>query len=132
MTGPVPLPDVDTAGFWDAARSGWLAVARCTECRFWQHPPTERCRRCGGPFEFEPVSGDARVFSFIVVRHATVPGHEIPYVVGLVELHEQPGLRMSAVIDAPPERVTVGMPVRAQMRRVGESDEWAPEFVPID
>jgi uncharacterized OB-fold protein len=130
VTGPVPLRDADSAGFWDAARAGALALARCSDCRTWQHPPLERCRRCGGSIGFEPVSGDATVFSFIVVRHPAVPGHEVPYAVGLVELPEQPGLRMTAVIDADPDAVTIGMPVRARMVRVGASDEYAPEFVP--
>ncbi len=131
MNGPVPLPDADTAGFWSSTRDGVLAVARCTACRAWQHPPTERCRRCGGAVAFEPVSGDATVFSFIVVRHPAVPGREIPYVIGMVELPEQAGLRMTAVIDAEPERVTIGMPVRARLVRVGDSGEWAPEFVAV-
>jgi uncharacterized OB-fold protein len=79
---------------------------------------------------FEPVRGDATVYSFIVVRHPAVPGRELPYVVGLVELPEQRGLRMTAIVDADPHTVTIGMPVHARMVRVGDSDEWAPEFVP--
>lgn len=131
MTAPIPVPDPDSAGYWDAARAGTLAIARCTECRVWQHPPLERCRRCGGAIDFEPVSGDGTVFSFIVVRHPAVPGHDIPYVVAFVELAEQPGLRMTAVVDADPDTVTIGMPVRARMVGLGADGMRAPEFVPL-
>ena len=130
MSAPIPVPDADSAGFWAAARDGTLAIARCTECRTWLHPPLERCRRCGGAITFEPVSGDGTLFSFIVVRHPAVPGHEIPYVVALVELAEQPGLRMTAVLDADPDAVKIGMPVRARLVKVGTDGLQAPEFAP--
>jgi uncharacterized OB-fold protein len=131
VTAPIPVPDRDSAGFWDAARAGTLAIARCTGCRTWQHPPLERCRRCGGAMAFEPVSGEGTVFSFIVVRHPAVPGHEIPYVVAFVELAEQPGLRMTAVVDADPDTVAIGMPVRVRMVGIGADGMQAPEFVPV-
>ena len=130
MTAPIPVPDTDSAGFWDAARAGTLAIARCTACRTWQHPPLERCRRCGHEIAFEPVSGDGTVFSFIVVRHPAVPGHEIPYVVAFVELVEQAGLRMTGVVDADPDTVAIGMPVRVRMVGIGTDGMQAPEFVP--
>jgi uncharacterized OB-fold protein len=92
------------------------------------HPPLERCRRCGGPTAFEPVSGRGRVFSFIVVRHQAVPGHQVPYVVALVELEEQPGLRVTSVLQAEPDAVTVGAPVEVRLAPVGESGFRTPEF----
>jgi uncharacterized OB-fold protein len=131
VTAPIPVPDTDSAGFWESARAGTLAIARCAECHTWHHPPLERCRRCGGAMAFEPVSGDGRVFSFIVVRHLAVPGHEIPYVVAFVELPEQPGLRMTAIVDAEPDTVAIGMPVRVRMVGVGADGMQAPEFVPV-
>jgi uncharacterized OB-fold protein len=65
------------------------------------------------------------------VRHPAVPGHEIPYVVAFVELAEQPGLRMTAVVDADPDTVAIGMPVRVRMVGIGADGMQAPEFVPV-
>jgi len=125
---PVPVPDPDTVGFWDALRDGRFVMDRCTECRAWQHPPQEACRRCGGPTTFEAVNGTGTIFSFIVVRQQTVPGHEAPYVIGLVELDEQPGLRLTARVDADPADVTIGARVQARLVEIGDSGFRAPEF----
>lgn len=127
---PLPVPDADSEGFWQSARDGRLAICRCSQCRKWQHPPLEHCRYCGAPTAFEPVSGRGTVFSFIVVRQQTVPGHEAPYVVALVELAEQPDIRLTAVVQAPPAEVRIGMPVTAVMVPIGDGTYSAPEFVP--
>jgi hypothetical protein len=52
-----------------------------------------------------------------------------PYVVGLVELAEQPGLRINAVIDADPADVRIGQPVQLRIVGLGESVYRIPEFV---
>jgi uncharacterized OB-fold protein len=126
---PVPVPDVVTAGFWEAAAGGTFVMARCSECRRWDHPPQERCRHCDGEMGFEPVVGTGTVFSFIVVRRQFVPGHPPPEVVALVELDDQPGLRLTAVIDAEPETVAIGAAVWARLAPVGATGVWAPRFV---
>jgi uncharacterized OB-fold protein len=125
---PVPIPDPDTEAFWQATAEGQFALCRCGSCRTWMHPPLERCRRCGGPTAFEPVSGRGQVFSFIVVRHQAVPGHPVPYVVALVELEEQTGLRVTGVLQADPDTVTMGAPVEVSLAPVGESGFRTPEF----
>jgi uncharacterized protein len=126
---PIPVPDPETAGFWQAIADGELAIARCADCRRWQHPPTEACRHCGGVMRFEPVSGRGTVFSFIVVRQPTVPGHEAPYVVAIVELAEQADVRLSGILRVAPDEVRVGLAVTAVIEPVGTSEFSAPEFV---
>jgi uncharacterized OB-fold protein len=125
---PVPVPDPDSAACWETLGQGIFAVCRCADCREWMHPPLERCRTCGGVTAVEPVSGRGRVFSFVVVRHQTVPGHVPPYVVAVIELDEQPGLRLSSLVDAPPDAVAIGAPVRARIDRIGETGFFAPTF----
>jgi uncharacterized OB-fold protein len=81
-------------------------------------PPLERCRHCGGPVAFEPVAGTGTVHSFIVVRYPAVPGYAdaLPYVVALVDLDEQAGLRLSArIVDVDPAEVAIGQRVRAEI-----------------
>jgi len=72
-------------------QNGKLMLCRCDDTGNWIHPPLERSRFTGGPVHFEEVSGDGTIFSYIVVRQPLVPGRVPPYVVGLVELVEQPG-----------------------------------------
>jgi hypothetical protein len=133
LAAPVPLPDPETEGFWVATRAGSLAISRCQSCRLWQHPPTETCRHCGEALAFEEVSGRGAVYTFIVIRQATVPGHQAPYVVALVELEEQAGLRLSATVHAEPDAVQIGMRVQAVLQPVSDDGEViAPSFVPVD
>lgn len=78
----------------------------------------ERCRACTGEIAFAPIAGTGRLRSFIVVRHGAVPGYlnAIPYVVGLVELDDQPGLRLiGRVLDVRPAELDCGALVRADV-----------------
>jgi uncharacterized OB-fold protein len=127
----VPVPDPDSAGFWESARSGVLTIARCSDCRRWQHPPAEACRHCGGALAFEPVTGLGEVFSFIVVRQATVPGHEAPYVVALVQLAEDAGVRLVGVLRVAQDVAAVGLAVRVELVRHEGEDLPAIEFVAV-
>src|SRR5690242_4903833 len=97
---PQPRPDVDTQPFWDAAAERELRLCRCLECRRWLHPPLERCNVCGSATAFEEVAGTGRLWSFIVERRGSVAGYvdSVPYVVGLVELDDQPGLRFPSLL----------------------------------
>jgi uncharacterized OB-fold protein len=125
---PQPLPDPDTLEFWESLRGGTLGVCRCLSCGLWMHPPLERCRSCAGPVGVQPVAGDGTVISFIVVRQPTVPGRPPPYVVATVELAEQHGLHLVAILDADPDQVTVGAAVRARVVPLPGGDFNVPEF----
>jgi uncharacterized OB-fold protein len=125
---PQPLPDPDTQAFWDSLQAGTFGICRCQQCGLWMHPPLERCRACAGPVVVAPVSGAGTVFSFIVVRQGTVPGRLPPYVVATVELAEQPGLHLIAVVDADPARMRVGASVHARVVPLPGGEFCVPEF----
>jgi uncharacterized protein len=130
---PQPAPDFDTAGFWEATAEGRLALCRCADCGLWLQPPLERCRRCAGPTRFEDVSGRGTVHTFLVQRQPSVVGYvdAVPYVVALVELDEQPGLRLaSRIVDVEPEQVAVGMRVVADVVPLPGGDFHVPVFRP--
>jgi hypothetical protein len=127
MTPPVPVPDPDTAGYWRATAEGKLMLCRDVETGEWIHPPLERSRT-GNATTFEEVSGRGTIYSFIVVRQQLVPVREVPYVVGVIELDEQPGLRLTGVILADPVDVVAGLPVQARIAPFGSGEFQAPEF----
>jgi len=52
-----------------------------------------------------------------------------PYVIGIIELVEQPGLRISAIINADPAAVRIGQQVTMRVVDVGDSGFRVPEFV---
>lgn len=131
---PQPVPDADTAPFWEATAADRLAMCRCQSCGLWLQPPLDRCRACASPTAFQDVAGTGTVYSFIVQRQPSVPGYldKVPYVVGLVELDEQRGLRLPArIIGVDPADMSCGMRVRAELTGLPGGDFRVPVFRPI-
>ncbi|MDO8389458.1 MAG: OB-fold domain-containing protein [Actinomycetota bacterium] len=126
---PQPLPDVDSQGYWDATATGQIAICRCTACRSWTHPPLERCRHCGGPLAYEPISGDGIINAFIVMHRASVPGQgDAPHAIALIDLDDAPGIRLTGRITGDPNDVRVGDRVTAHLINVAGGDYRIPEF----
>jgi uncharacterized OB-fold protein len=129
-TRPLPLPDQDTAAFWEGARHGKLLVQRCVECRRVQFYPRYFCTACAGDVEWIEASGRGEVYSFSIVRKNGTPPFDtlVPYVLALIELDE--GVRMMGnVVDVPVDDVRIGMAVEVHFAR--ETDEiflpmWRP------
>jgi uncharacterized OB-fold protein len=132
-TPPQPLPEPEAVGFWEATARGELAMCRCQECRSWLMPPLERCRHCAAATAFEPVRGSGTIYTFIVQRQPAIVGYldEVPYVVALVELDEQAGMRLAGrVVGVAPEEVACGMRVQAELVDLPGGDYRVPVFRP--
>jgi uncharacterized OB-fold protein len=125
----LPIPEIndDNRAFWTAGRDGELMITHCEDCGFRTHPPSPRCSSCfSAKVAPRPVSGRGRVYSFTINRREWAPGLDVPYVIAVVELVEQPGLRLlTNIVGCPPEEVTIGMPVRV------EFVERGPAFLPV-
>ncbi len=126
---PIPVPDPDSVPFWEGLRNGKMMLCRCDDTGNWIHPPLERSRFTGGPVHFEEVSGDGVIYSYTVVHQPLVPGRIPPYVIAIIELAEQSGLRINAIVDAHPAEVRIGQPVRMNIVELGDSGFSVPEFV---
>jgi uncharacterized OB-fold protein len=123
-----PITDVNRA-FWTGGTRGELLIQRCQSCGVWVLPPTDRCTACGGELRAEPVSGRGTVFTFTVNRHPFNPAVPLPYVIALVELEEQPGLRLvTNIVGCDPDAVVIDMPVRVRFEDRGEV--FVPVFEP--
>ncbi len=125
---PVPfriLPRITDRNrhFWTGGRDGELRFQRCQECGYYIHPPSPICPACHSKdLAFEAVSGRATLWTYTVNYQPWMPGPELPYVVAIVALPEQDGLRLTTnLVDVAPDDVEIGMPlevvVRAPRRR---------------
>jgi uncharacterized OB-fold protein len=78
------------------------------------------------------VSGLGRVYSWVVVHQASLPGfaEAVPYVVAAIELDEQVGLRLIArMIGCEPSEVRADMRVRVEFEHL-ENGVALPVFCP--
>ncbi len=130
---PRPLPAVndDNRAFWTSGAGGKLMISRCERCRYYVHPPVAFCPKCDGrSVTPEPVSGRGRIYSYTINRKAWLPALPVPYVLALIELEEQEGLRIPAnIIDCDPEDVTIDMKVSVRFEAAEEL--FVPLFGPI-
>jgi uncharacterized protein len=116
--------------FWTGGAKGQLLIERCDVCALWVHPPAGTCRECGGPLVARPVSGRGTVFTYTVNLHAYNPTVPLPYVIAIVELIEQQGLRLAAnIVDCEPDSVMCSMPVEVRFEQHGADADGT--FVPV-
>jgi len=116
--------------FWTSGEDGRLRFLRCGSCGYWIHPAGPICPMCHSKdLAPEPVSGRASVHTYTVNHQPWIPGFDPPYVVAIVELPEQEGLRLTTnLVGVEPEAVEIGLPVRVTFEQW--EDVWIPLFEP--
>lgn len=125
MSGAAPLPDLDwdlIAPFWQAASRHELVLPKCSDCARYVWYPAVACPRCGAPDPvWTRVSGRGRLFSWAVVERALyAPFRDrVPYVTGLVEILEDPAVRLvTTLVGVPVEALQMGMPLEVTWREL--------------
>src|ERR1700676_1702452 len=105
-----PSPTPESTAFWTGGRNGELLINRCHGCGHFFHPPGPMCWRCRSTdVAPEPVSGRATAAASTVNRQPGLPGLEPPYVVAMVELAEEPDVRLvTNVVGIPVQDVIIG------------------------
>ncbi|WP_395108038.1 Zn-ribbon domain-containing OB-fold protein [Actinomadura sp. SCN-SB] len=127
----LPAVTRESRPFWTGGFDGELRIYRCRACRGWFHPPVGACFRCRsrdvGP---EVASGRATVAAFTVNHHPWFPDFPPPYVIAMVELAEQPDVRLTTcLVECDIDQVTVGMPVEVVFD--AHEDVALPLFRPV-
>ncbi len=130
------LPDLsgESSFFWTAGEEGELRFLRCRDCGTRIHPPQPLCPTDHSKnLAPEGVSGRATVCTFTINHQAWMPGPELPFVVAIVEIEEDPRIRLTTnIVGCKPEEVHVGMRVRVVFEHHADADGdvWIPLFEP--
>ena len=126
----LPAVTPETEHFWTGGRHGELRFLRCQACGWWLHPPGPVCPAClSRDLGVEAVSGRGTVHAFTVNWQAWIPGFDPPYVVAIVSLPEQEGLRVTTnVVGCEPDAMATGLAVTVAFEQHG--DVWIPLFHP--
>jgi uncharacterized protein len=132
------LPELtpESTAFWTGGERGELVIYRCRSCGHFFHPPTPACYRCQsrevGP---EPTSGLAKVAATTLNAHRWFEGWVPPYLVALVELDDEPDVRLTTnIIECAFGDVFIGMPVEATFEHWEDElgEVWVPLFRPVE
>lgn len=127
------LQEPEAKPFWANLTEHKLTAQRCNACeKYFTYPPQGSCPHClSSNYEWVPLSGKGKVYSFVTYCRAWHPSYEdkVPYNVSLVDLDEGPRL-ISNVIGCPVDQVKIGMPVEV----VYEDNEGytLPKFRPME
>jgi uncharacterized OB-fold protein len=127
----LPRVTPETEAFWTSGADGRLRFLRCTTCGLIVHPPGPICPACRTrTLEPQPVSGRATVATYTVNHQPWIPGFDPPYVIAIVEIAEQPSVRlMTNLVGVDPDDVRIGMPVQVTFEQY--DDVWLPLFEPV-
>jgi uncharacterized OB-fold protein len=127
----IPALTPTTEFFWTGGADGRLRILRCSNCGRYTHPPGPVCRWCLSS-EVAPteVSGRGAVYTYTENRQPWSERLTEPYVIAIVELVEQPGLRiLTNLVDCAPTDVVIGMPVEVVFESA--EDVFLPFFRPM-
>jgi len=105
------------APFWQNVERGDLSFPKCSDCAAFHWYPMPRCPHCrSANISWTQVSGRGKLHSWTIVRRAFSAefADKIPYIIGLVEFADAPGIRYLAdIINVEPEQLIIDMTVDA-------------------
>jgi hypothetical protein len=111
----LPTPSVDSEEFWNACDREELLLRRCEDCGTVFYYPRPHCVKCGGErLQWQRSAGVGAIHSLTNVAvsfYGKDWESQLPYTVVLVDLAEGPRM-LSRLLDAKPEQVRIGAPVR--------------------
>jgi uncharacterized OB-fold protein len=115
--------------FWTSGADGKLRFLRCQDCKYYIHPPSPICPEClSHDVAPEVVSGKATLYTWTVNVQPWIEGTD-PYIIGIVEINEQEGLRLTTnVLDLAFEDLRLGIPLEVTFLHI--EDVWLPLFKP--
>jgi uncharacterized OB-fold protein len=113
--------DSDSRPYWEGLAQGELRIQRCDVCSRAVFYPRSICPHChADQLSWIVASGRGIIYSYTVAHQAFgVFAEDAPYIAAIVELEE--GVRMMTRIDAPRERVSIGLAVHVTFETMGEN-----------
>ena len=110
----LPAVTPENEHFWTGGKDGRLQFLHCGACDHYVHPPSPRCPVClGEKLAVRAVSGRARLHTWTENHQPWIPGFDPPYLIAIVEIAEQPSLRLTTnLVHCAVGEVEIGMPLR--------------------
>jgi uncharacterized OB-fold protein len=135
MEKPMPVPDSYSAFYWEHAAKGQLAIQGFEGSDYVQYPPNavaETPDVDGAPIPVV-VAGTGVLYAYTVLHQAFHPAwaDSLPYVIGLTELKDHPGIRiLTNIVEVDRAKLRSGMPVEVTFEDRGTMR--LPQFRPVE
>lgn len=118
------LPEVtpETIPFWTGGLDNKLLITACETCGHRIHPPQLVCPKClSDNVTLKESSGRGRIYSYTINRQKWSPDMETPFAIAVVDLEDQPGVRLTArVRDCNVDDVSIGSDVLVDFEIAGD------------
>ncbi|MDK2756025.1 MAG: OB-fold domain-containing protein [Blastomonas fulva] len=128
MALPLPAISPETAAFWTGGAHGALQIMACNACDHRIHPPQLICPQCLSR-DVAPIaaSGQGTIYSYTINHQPWIPDLKVPYALVIVDLDDQPGVRMTAMLETNDlGEIAIGAPVTVDFEHRG--DVYVPFF----
>ena len=119
---PIPVPDAESAPFFDGAKQSKLMMQRCTDCHAWHFPVRMLCDEClSKNLSWQQVSGKGEVYNFALMHYVYHPAwaNEVPYNLTTVKLAEGP-LFETNLVECKNNEIKIGLPVEVVYVKLSE------------
>jgi uncharacterized OB-fold protein len=114
LSPPIPAHHPVTDFYWNAAKDHQLCLLRCQTCGHFVHFPRPICDNCQSTdLAPEEISGRGTLYTYCTVMQAGSPYFvdKVPYVIGVIDIEEEPGVRIPAGIEGFDSDLRCGMPM---------------------
>ncbi len=125
---PVAGPRQPDVVLLDGRANHRLHIQRCGDCHRFQHPPEPVCHHC---LSFNlgdaEVSGRGTIYSFEIATQAFHPwfADKIPFVIAVVELIEQPNLKLiTNIVEVDPDSAAIAVGAEVEVTWQQLDDEF--------
>ena len=96
---------------WDSIAARQMKLQRCQKCGTVMYPPGPCCTAClSNALDWEPISGNGTILSWIVFHRQYLPAYPAPYNAIAVQLEEGP-IMVSNLEGAAPANSWIGQQV---------------------
>ena len=117
--------------FFAGLAGGKLLGSKCTKCGYKFATPRAHCMGCGAKTEWMELPKEGKIHTFTTCHFG---GQEFlnqtPFTLILVEFEGVNTLFLSRVVGVEPDKVYIGMPVKAQFLRLSKFKPTDVYFVP--
>ena len=114
LSPPIPAHHPVTDFYWESTREHRLSLLRCQTCGHFVHFPRPICDICQSTeLAPEEISGRGTLYTYCTVMQAGAPYFvdKVPYVIGVIDIEEEPGVRIPAGIEGVDSDLQCGMPM---------------------